>query len=45
MDIFKGKNLIEFSERFKIDADCKEYLVEVKWEKRFKPPQLSTKIC
>lgn len=36
MDIFKGKNLIEFSERFKTDADCKEYLAEVKWEKGFK---------
>ncbi|MBS9766682.1 MAG: IS1595 family transposase [Flavobacteriaceae bacterium] len=36
MDIFKGKNLIEFSERFKTDADCKKYLAEVKWEKGFK---------
>jgi hypothetical protein len=26
MDIFKGRNILEFSERFKNDLDCKEYL-------------------
>jgi hypothetical protein len=26
MDIFKGQNLLEFSDRFKTDQDCKEYL-------------------
>ena len=26
MDIFKGQNLLEFSDRFKTDLDCKEYL-------------------
>ena len=36
MDIFKGQNLIEFSERFKTDMDCKEYLSGIKWEEGFK---------
>ena len=30
MDIFKGQNLLEFSDRFKTDLDCKEYLAEIK---------------
>lgn len=30
MDIFKGQNLLEFSDRFKTDADCKEYLSFIK---------------
>jgi len=29
MDIFKGQNLLEFSDRFKTDDDCKEYLAEI----------------
>jgi len=32
MDIFKGQNLLEFAERFKIDENCKEYLSILKWE-------------
>jgi len=36
MDIFKGQNLLEFSDRFKTDLDCKEYLVGIKWKKGFK---------
>jgi transposase-like protein len=32
MEIFKGQNLLEFSDRFKTDDNCKEYLSEVKWE-------------
>lgn len=36
MDVFKGQNLIEFSDRFKTDLDCKEYLAQIKWEKGFK---------
>jgi hypothetical protein len=36
MDIFKGQNLLEFSDRFKTDLDCKEYLSELKWEDGFK---------
>lgn len=35
MGIFKGQNLIEFSERFKTDQDCRLYLSEVKWENGF----------
>ena len=31
MLIFKGQNLIEFSEHFKTDEDCKKYLSEMKW--------------
>ncbi|MCX2679115.1 IS1595 family transposase, partial [Galbibacter sp. EGI 63066] len=30
MDIFKGQNLLEFSDRFKTDGDCKEYLASIK---------------
>lgn len=36
MDIFKGQNLIEFSEHFKTDEDCKKYLSKLKWENGFK---------
>lgn len=30
MDVFKGQNLLEFSDRFKTDEDCKEYLASMK---------------
>ncbi len=30
MDVFKGQNLLGFSDRFKTDLDCKEYLSGVK---------------
>jgi hypothetical protein len=30
MDIFKGQNLLEFSDRFKTDLDCKKYLACLK---------------
>lgn len=36
MDIFKGQNLLEFSDRFKTDLDCKEYLSGTKWGESFK---------
>jgi len=36
MDIFKGQNLLEFSDRFKTDLDCKEYLSGIKWKDSFK---------
>ena len=36
MDIFKGRNLLEFSDRFKADKDCKEYLAEIKAKTPFK---------
>jgi transposase-like protein len=35
MDVFKGQNLLEFSERFKTDLDCKEYLAGIKWKTGF----------
>lgn len=36
MDLFKGQNLIEFTERFKTDEDCLEYLAYLKWSENFK---------
>jgi transposase-like protein len=36
MDIFRGQNLLEFTERFKTDADCIEYLAYLKWSEGFK---------
>ena len=30
MNIFKGQNLLEFSEHFKTDLDCKKYLSKIK---------------
>jgi hypothetical protein len=36
MDIFRGQNLMSFTERFKTDLDCKGYLSHIKWEKGFK---------
>ena len=30
MNIFTGQNLLEFSDRFKTDLDCKQYLSEIK---------------
>jgi len=35
MNIFKGQNLLEFSDRFKSDEDCKEYLSGIKWNDSF----------
>ena len=35
MEIFKGQNLLEFSDRFKTDEDCKEYLAFLKAETPF----------
>lgn len=35
MEIFKGQNLIEFTERFKTDNDCKEYLAGIKWSEGY----------
>lgn len=35
MNIFTGQNLLEFSERFKTDLDCKEYLSELKDERAY----------
>jgi len=30
MDVFKGQNLLEFSNRFKTNLDCREYLASIK---------------
>ena len=35
MNVFKGQNLLEFSDRFKTDEDCKEYLAGIKWDDGF----------
>lgn len=36
MELFKGRNLIEFTERFKTDEDCQLYLAHFKWSEGFK---------
>lgn len=36
MDIFQGQNLLEFSDRFKTDDDCKSYLAEIVFADGFK---------
>ena len=35
MELFKGQSLLEFTERFKTDLDCEEYLAPIKWEKGY----------
>lgn len=35
MDIFKGQDLLTFTERFKSDDDCKEYLAHWKWSEHY----------
>jgi len=32
MELFKGQSLLEFTERFKTDLDCEEYLASIKLE-------------
>lgn len=34
--MFQGMNIIEFSKRFQTDADCFQYLMDVKWSTGFK---------
>ncbi len=36
MDIFKGQDLLKFSEEFKTDNDCKKYLSKIKWDQGYK---------
>lgn len=36
MELFKGQNLLEFTERFKTDEDCIKYLAYLKWLEGFK---------
>lgn len=39
MNKFIGQNLLEFTERFKSDEDCKEYLSHLKWSEGFRCPK------
>ena len=32
IELFKGQSLLEFTERFKTDLDCEEYLASIKWK-------------
>ena len=36
MDIFKGQDLLKFTEEFKTDNDCKKYLSKIKWNQGYK---------
>jgi hypothetical protein len=45
MDIFKGQNLLEFSDRFKTDNDCKEYLASIKSRTAFKCSRCNHTAC
>lgn len=36
MNVFNGQNLLEFSDRFKTDLDCKEYLSNIKDKTAYK---------
>ncbi len=35
MELFKGRNLLEFAEQFKTDENCKEYLAQMKWKEGY----------
>lgn len=35
MELFKGQNLLEFTESFPTDISCKEYLTTIKWKEGF----------
>ena len=35
LNIFKGQNLIEFSDRFKTNEECKKYIAEINWKGGF----------
>ena len=35
MEIFKGENFIEFTERFSSNDICKQYLADIKWKDGF----------
>lgn len=39
MDIFKGMNILEFTDKFKDDNSCKEYLAYYKWANGFVCPK------
>jgi len=45
MKIFKGRNLIEFTEQFISDKICKKYLAEIKWNDGYKCNKCSHGAC
>ena len=45
MNVFKGQNLLEFSDRFKTDQDCKQYLAEIKSKTPFKCTRCNHTAC
>jgi len=45
MDIFRGQNLLEFTDRFRNDNDCREYLAEIKARAPFKCSRCNHKAC
>ena len=45
MDLFTGQNLLEFSDRFKTDENCKEYLANFKWGNGFQCVKCSHAGC
>ncbi len=45
MDVFKGQNLLEFSDRFKSDEDCKEYLASIKAKNNYKCSRCNHNAC
>lgn len=45
MDVFKGQNLLEFSDRFKTDEDCKEYLASIKAKTAYKCTRCNHNAC
>ena len=32
MEKFKGESILEFTDKFKTDLDCLEYLAQIKWK-------------
>ena len=45
MDLFTGQNLLEFTERFKTNEDCKEYLAILKAESDYKCLKCAHSAC
>jgi len=45
MDVFKGQNLLESSDRFKTDQDCKEYLASIKAKSEYKCTRCNHMAC
>jgi len=45
MDVFKGQNLLGFSDRFKTDDDCKEYLASIKAKSAYKCTRCNHTAC